>query len=82
SAGLRFWKVDRAVLPREVVKVEISCGPVSVKRWRMPSGNWRIKVEFDDVMKLSKRTGIRPERLRDEAVAAYYSEYGDGQEKD
>ncbi len=82
SAGLRFWKVDRAVLPREVVKVETSCGLVSVKRWRMPSGNWRIKVEFDEVMKLSKRAGIRAERLRDEAVAAYYSEYGDGPKKD
>ena len=80
SAGLRYWRVDRRVLSREKVKVMTNCGSVSINRWRMPSGEWRAKVEFEEVRELASKTGIRPERLRDEAMAAYFAEYENGQE--
>ncbi len=80
SAGLRYWRVDRRVLDREVVKVMTTCGSISVKRWRMPSGKWRAKVEFEDVKELAGKNNIRPERLRDEAMAVYLMEFENEQE--
>lgn len=82
SAGLRFWRVDRTVLDREMITVKTPHGPVSFKRWRTPSGQWRFKPEFEDVQRLAEKAGIPAAKMRDLAVAAYVSEVGDGQEKD
>lgn len=82
SAGLRFWRVGRTVLGREIITVNTPHGPVSFKRWRAPSGQWRFKPEFEDVQRLAEKAGIPAVKMRDLAVAAYVSEVGDGQEED
>jgi uncharacterized protein (TIGR00299 family) protein len=82
SAGLRFWKVDRTVLDREILELNTAYGKVSFKRWRTPSGQWRFKPEFEDVQRLAEKAGIPAAKMRDLAVAAYMSEVGDGQEED
>jgi len=82
SAGLRFWRVGRTVLDREMISVNTSHGQVSFKRWRTPSGQWRFKPEFEDVQRLAEKAGIPAAKMRDLAVAAYLSEVGDGQEED
>ena len=81
SAGLRFWPVGRTVLDREIISVDTKFGPVSFKRWRTPSGQWRWKPEFDDVQRLAEKTGIQVSRMRDLVVSAYLSEVGDEQEE-
>jgi uncharacterized protein (DUF111 family) len=70
------------VLGREIITVNTPHGPVSFKRWRAPSGQWRFKPEFEDVQRLAEKAGIPAVKMRDLAVAAYVSEVGDGQEED
>jgi len=82
SAGLRYWQVDRAVQAREMMTVNTPHGPVSFKRWRAPSGQWRFKPEFEDVQKVAEKAGIPAAKMRDLAVAVFLSEGGDGQEED
>jgi uncharacterized protein (TIGR00299 family) protein len=82
SAGLRFWKVRREVQPRETLTVMTPHGPLSFKRWRLPSGRWRFKPEYDEVRELAGDAGIPEVEMRDLAVASYLSEFGDGQEED
>jgi uncharacterized protein (TIGR00299 family) protein len=82
SAGLRFWGAGRTVLDREMITVSTPHGPVSFKRWRSPSGQWRFKPEFEDVQRLAEKAGIPAAKMRDLAVAAYVSEVGDGQKED
>ena len=81
SAGLRFWPVGRTVLDREMISVDTKYGPVSFKRWRTPSGQWRWKPEFDNVQRLAEKTGIPAAKMSDLVIAAYLSEVGDEQEE-
>ncbi|UCF88411.1 MAG: nickel pincer cofactor biosynthesis protein LarC [bacterium] len=82
SAGLRYWRVGRSVLERETVTVKTPFGPVSFKRWRTPSGQWRFKPEFEDVQRLAEKAGIPAATMRERVVAAYISEVENGQEED
>lgn len=82
SAGLRFWGVERDVLPRDTVRVDTPHGAVSIKEWRSPSGRRVFKPEFEDVRRLAEKAGISPGEMRDLAVSCYLSEVGDGQEED
>ncbi|UCG39205.1 MAG: nickel pincer cofactor biosynthesis protein LarC, partial [bacterium] len=58
SAGIRSWNVERLVQPRQTLTVTTALGPVSVKRWRSPSGRWRFKPEFEECRRLAEREGI------------------------
>lgn len=78
SAGLRRWRVERDILPRETVTVETEYGSVRVKRWLTPSGVWRVKPEFEDVQEISRRTGKPSGELRDRILAVYYGQEGGG----
>jgi len=82
STGLRFWPVGRTVQEREMITVKTEYGPVSFKRWRTPSGQWRYKPEFEDVQRLAEKAGIPAVKMRDLAIAAYVSEAGNEQEED
>lgn len=82
SPGLRFWDVKRDVLARETVRIDTPYGPVSIKRWKSPSGRWVFKPEFDDIRCLAEKEGISPRDMRDLVIARYLSEGGNGQEED
>jgi uncharacterized protein (TIGR00299 family) protein len=82
SAGLRFWKVRREVLQRETLTVKTPHGPLPFKRWRSPSGRWRVKPEYGGVKDLAAKAGIPEMEMRDLAMASYILEFGDGQEED
>lgn len=82
SAGLRFWDVKREVLARETLTVKTPHGPLSFKRWRSPSGRWRVKPEYEDVRRLAAEAGIPEMEMRDIAMVSYALEFGDGQEED
>jgi uncharacterized protein (TIGR00299 family) protein len=82
SAGLRFWGVEREVLPRETLTVNTPHGPLPFKRWRSPAGRWRAKPEYEDVKRLAAEAGIPEMEMRDIAMASYILEFGDGQEED
>jgi uncharacterized protein (TIGR00299 family) protein len=82
SAGLRFWKVSRKILTREMVEIVSEHGKVRVKRWRSPSGRWRAKPEFEDIRELSESSGIPMGELRERIMAQYYLECGNEQAED
>ncbi len=82
SAGLRSWKVSRKILTREMVEIVSAYGKVKVKRWRSPSGRWRVKPEFEDIRELSESSGIPMGELRDRIMAQYYLERGNEQTED
>jgi uncharacterized protein (DUF111 family) len=57
TIGLRYWEVRRRITARRIIKVKTSLGEVRVKEVDLPGSGKRVKIEFDDLMKLAKKTG-------------------------
>ena len=57
TIGLRILPFRKMFLPREIVSVETSWGPIAAKLVMQPDGTQRFKSEHDDLMKLSRKTG-------------------------
>ena len=57
TIGIRIQRMERAVLPREVRKVNTSVGIVTVKVCQLPDGTERCYPEYDEVAALSDQTG-------------------------
>ena len=57
TIGVRRMIVERRALPRSVRRVEVLGHPVSVKVVQLPSGQRRLKPEFDDVAAVAMATG-------------------------
>jgi pyridinium-3,5-bisthiocarboxylic acid mononucleotide nickel chelatase len=58
TLGVRRTPVERTALEREIHDVEVLDHRVRVKVARLPSGGWRAKPEFEDVVAVSKATGV------------------------
>jgi len=58
SIGVREYEVNRYELPRETIKVKTKYGTVRVKVVITPSGEKRLKPEYDDVAKLAKKHSV------------------------
>ncbi|UCF19530.1 MAG: nickel pincer cofactor biosynthesis protein LarC [Gemmatimonadota bacterium] len=57
TLGLRYWHVDRQVLPREIKTIEWRGNPIRVKISTTPGGHLRYKLEYSDVIQAARRTG-------------------------
>ena len=57
TIGIRIQRMERAVLPREIRKVNTSVGTVTVKVCQLPDGTERCYPEYDEVAALSDQTG-------------------------
>ena len=57
TIGIRIMRMERAVLPREVRKVQTSLGEMRVKVCKLPDGEVRCYPEYEDVAALSKSSG-------------------------
>lgn len=57
TIGVRIQRMERAVLPREIRRVETSLGEVRVKTVTLPGGETRSYPEYDDVTALCRATG-------------------------
>lgn len=60
SIGVRYWEVDRSVLPRREEQVSWRGQTVRVKRSTLPAGGERAKPEFEDVVRAAAALGMAP----------------------
>lgn len=60
SIGLRFFPVERIELQRQNIEIETKFGRVKVKEVTLSSGQKRVKPENDELIRISKETGITP----------------------
>ncbi len=58
TLGVRYYPVERNILKREIKKVKTKFGEVSVKVVTTPSGRKRFSLEYEDLKKISNKTGI------------------------
>lgn len=71
SIGLRWYEAGRMTLRRSVVEFESSLGPVRVKVSNWGDRPLRVTVEYDDLKRLSSRTGRAVGELRAALLAEY-----------
>jgi hypothetical protein len=60
TIGLRFWPVDREILPREVQEMEWRGFRIRIKRAILPDGTFRFKPEYEDVTQVARALGLSP----------------------
>ncbi len=60
TIGIRYWRVDREVLPRETHTIEWRGFPIRVKTSTLHDGHVRRKPEYEDVVRAARESGIAP----------------------
>ncbi len=58
SIGVRTYPVQRRILNREKVVIETEHGSVTAKQVTTPSGRTRVKIEYNDLLAYSRKTGL------------------------
>ncbi len=58
AIGLRFFPVERMELKRKNVLTETGFGTVKGKEVTLPSGKKRVKLENDEIFRISKQSGL------------------------
>jgi uncharacterized protein (DUF111 family) len=72
TIGVRFDRVERTVLAREIVTVETAHGPIPMKVARGPDGAvWNAAPEHDACAAAAERTGAPLKDVYAAAVAAW-----------
>lgn len=56
--GIKAYRIEKSILKREVEEVETSLGNVRIKKGIYNNEVIKSKVEFEDMLKISKDTGI------------------------
>ena len=64
TIGVRFWRVDRAVLERTEDVIDWRGHEIRVKRVTLPDGSVRTKPEFDDVAAAARAEGLSAHEVR------------------
>jgi pyridinium-3,5-bisthiocarboxylic acid mononucleotide nickel chelatase len=70
SLGIRFQRLERRKLPRELITVETSFGPVRVKVGHIDSEKRIISPEYEDCREIAVRKAIPLRKVYEEAQAA------------
>lgn len=60
TIGVRYWRVDREVLPRETHTIEWRGFPIRVKTSTRRDGHVRRKPEYEDVVRAARESGVAP----------------------
>ncbi len=66
TIGLRYYPVDRDILPRKTYEMETPYGSIKVKEVENPSGRKSRKIEYDSLRTLSARHGVSVQQLQSE----------------
>ncbi|NIN71305.1 MAG: nickel pincer cofactor biosynthesis protein LarC [Gemmatimonadetes bacterium] len=66
TLGLRYWRVQREILPRAAKTVEWRGHTIRVKASTSPDGHVHYKPEFDDVAAAARAEGVPTLRAQDE----------------
>ncbi|NIP78786.1 MAG: nickel pincer cofactor biosynthesis protein LarC [Gemmatimonadetes bacterium] len=69
TIGVRYWRVDRAVLERTENMIEWRGHTIRFKEVRLPDGRVRRKPEYEDVVVAARAEGLAPHELRAELEA-------------
>ncbi len=64
TIGVRYWRVDRAVLERTEEELDWRGYRIRVKRVALPDGTTRRKPEYDDVAAAARAEGVTPYEVR------------------
>ena len=64
TLGLRENKINRWILPRRKVRHKTKFGEITFKQAMRPNGQFSIKIEHQDLTKISLKTGISLEEIR------------------
>lgn len=65
TLGVRYWRIDREVLPRSTKTIEWRGFPIRVKSSVTPGGHPRLKPEYDDVLQVARATGLPVLQVRE-----------------
>lgn len=76
TLGIRSWRVDRFVLPRETISVETSYGPVDGKLSRHPNGQEMFVPEYEACRRIADGQGIPVLKVFDAARGSFHSQRG------
>jgi pyridinium-3,5-bisthiocarboxylic acid mononucleotide nickel chelatase len=68
TLGVRTAPVAKTALPREILKVETSYGPVAVKVGTLEDGGVTLSPEFEDCARLAREFGVPAREVHQEAV--------------
>jgi uncharacterized protein (TIGR00299 family) protein len=71
TLGLRYIKVERRILDRELIKVETKYGPITLKVTSLPSGKKRAFPEYEDCKALALSLEIPTQEVYLEALKAF-----------
>lgn len=77
TIGVRFWRVDRAVLARAEEQVVWRGHRIRVKRVTLPDGTIRRKPEYDDIVAAARAEGLSAYQVR-AALKEEESHHGSG----
>jgi uncharacterized protein (TIGR00299 family) protein len=66
TLGMRYWHVDREVLPRTTETIEWRGFEIRVKTSTTSDGDVQRKPEYDDVLAAAQKLGMPPLRARQE----------------
>jgi len=66
TLGVRFWPVERQVLPRSTRHIEWRGFTIRLKETVTPSGHVRCKPEYEDIVEAARALNISAWRLRQE----------------
>ena len=70
TIGLRYYKMGRLKLNRETVTVRTSTGSVGVKISKGPGGILTASPEYEECIRLARKSGLPFKKIYDEAKAA------------
>ena len=69
SFGVRYYKVGRTVLEREIKTVETSYGPIKIKIGKLNGSTLQASPEYEDCKKTSKIKKVPVKNIYDEAYS-------------
>jgi uncharacterized protein (TIGR00299 family) protein len=73
--GVRTYRAQRRVLPRESVLVATSFGDVHIKRSRVNGRILHVAPEYDDCRKLASEKNVPLQRVINEALRSYEAKF-------
>lgn len=70
TIGVRWFPVQRRILPRKIETVETKFGPVRVKCVELPDGSHRRTPEFEDCRERAQASGVSVQEVMKAALSA------------
>ncbi|MEN8188105.1 MAG: nickel insertion protein, partial [Bacteroidota bacterium] len=68
TIGVRYYPVERNTLKREIREYKTEYGYVKAKTVITPSGKKRIKVEYEDLKRMSKESNLPLQIIQEEII--------------